>query len=373
MQVPFYYHPRMLSYVFGEQHPLKPERLRRAIGLIQTLNESTNLGLDWIDPGLADERDILRIHTAEYWQIVQEQSQPDAASDERAWQAGFGWGDNPSFIGMAEASRAYLAGSVAAAKAVISGHPLALSIAGGLHHAAINRARGFCILNDVAIACHVLRDHFSRVAYVDLDVHHGEGVQWAFEEDTTVLTTSIHESGRTLFPGTGYPEETSVGFSSVNVPLEARTSGDVWLGAFREGLLPALRRFEPEAIVLQMGTDPHFADPLGHLMVRAQDWWAAIADVRDLGVPIVAVGGGGYNLSTVPRMWAGAVLTLLGRDIPERIPDPWASAWDVEHFADPDRPCPADAGEAAAQTVLETLQKNVHPFVPTASDRGFES
>jgi acetoin utilization protein AcuC len=274
---------------------------------------------------------------------------------EEMWPWGFGTTDNPVFAGMFEASLAYLAGTVRAAEAVRDGAPLAFGIAGGLHHAQRSRASGFCVFNDPAVACAILREKFERVAYVDIDLHHGDGVQALFFDDPTVLTCSIHETGKRLYPGTGFVEERGAGDSSVNVPLEPFTTGDTWLWAFENGILPALRRFQPQAIVLQMGTDPHFLDPLGHLQVAAQEWLRAVEHIKALGQPLIAVGGGGYELSCVPRMWAAAVMTLSGIEFEERIPASIPSEWGMQTFADRDLPQPRSQGRAEAEAAIDQL------------------
>jgi acetoin utilization protein AcuC len=197
-----------------------------------------------------------------------------------------------------------------------------------------DRAAGFCIFNDVAIACSILRDQFSRIAYIDIDVHHGDGVQAIFYDDPTVLTCSIHESGRTLFPGSGFIKETGAERSALNVPLLAKTPGDIWLDAFRRTVIPAVKNFDPGAIVLQLGTDPHYRDPLGHLQVRQQEWLAAVQAVHALGLPIVAAGGGGYEMTTVPRMWVSAILTLAGEEVPSMVPEELQEELGVTTFTD---------------------------------------
>jgi acetoin utilization protein AcuC len=362
----FYYHPRMLEYDLGPQHPLKPERLRRTIAILERLGQSAI-----IDPGLASPEDAARVHSAEYVAAVEridaQLSGGEAAArvDLAEWYGhGFGSGDNPPFAGMYGASLAYLGGSVRAAEAVRDGALLSFSLSGGLHHALRDKACGFCIFDDPAVAAHILLDRFERVAYVDIDVHHGDGVQWIFYDEPRVLTCSIHEEGRTLFPGTGWVDETGADYTSLNVPLQAKTTGDVWLEAFREAILPALHAFEPQAIVLQMGTDAHYLDRLGHLQCTAQEWLAAIADVRDLGVPIVAVGGGGYTLTTVPRMWVAACLTLGNVPLAERLPEDLGLEWGMPYFLDQDEPSPRRSGEAHAREVVDWLKSNHLPNIP---------
>lgn len=321
----FFYHPRMLAYNFGPAHPLKPERLRRAIELAGAF------GVTPIDPGEGAVEDVLRVHSRDYVDAVKTISDdPDAAELDFSWPFGFDRGDNPSFPEMFEASLAYVAGSAAAARAVRDGDSLAFNISGGLHHARESLANGFCIFNDCAIACHILRERFERVAYIDIDVHAGEGVMLIFQGDPSVLTCSIHQDPRTLFPGIGFISD-----PGINVPVPPGTSGDVWLHAFREGLLPFVHAFDPEAIVLQMGTDTHRTDPLARVDNDAGHWFDAVEAVRDLGLPIVALGGGGYDVKNVPRMWIGACLTLAGHEVPEYLPEPMATQWGTPTFRDP--------------------------------------
>ncbi len=351
----FYYHPRMLDYEISPSHPLKPERLRRTIELLE------RLGITPIDPELASEEDVLRVHDRRYLEAVRaldpaEGTEGRYSPDEIA-EFGFLSGDNPVFPRMYASSMAYLGGTVRAAEAVRDGAPLAFGIAGGLHHALRAKASGFCVFNDPAIACHILREKFQRVAYVDIDVHHGDGVQWLFYDDPTVLTCSIHEEGRTLWPGTGWVDETGAEFSSINVPLQAHTTGDVWLDAFERGILPALTRFAPQAMVLQMGTDSHFLDPLAHLRNSVQEWLRAVEHIRDLQIPIVALGGGGYNLTTVPRMWAAACLSLARLPVPHDVPPDLANEWEMPTFLDANPAGPRGAGKAYAEEVILTLHR----------------
>jgi len=159
---------------------------------------------------------------------------------------------------------------------------------------------------------------------VDIDVHHGDGVQELFYDDPSVLTISIHQSGRTLFPGTGFVREMGEGAGagfSVNVPIWPGTTDELWLRAWREAALPILKAFRPEAILLQLGADAHYLDPLAHLALTAQGWLEAVKDVKALGTPVVAVGGGGYNQTTVPRMWALAFSVLFDMELPDDTPE----------------------------------------------------
>lgn len=342
----FFYHPRMMEYDFGPGHPLKPVRLERTVGLLQAIDPE----LECLDPGIADPQDILRVHSTAYLEAVERASTGSFCAEE--WSLyGFSAGDTPPFIGIYEASLAYTAGSIAAAKAVVGGANRAFNIGGGLHHAMAGRAGGFCVFNDAAIAAHILNERFGRIMYVDIDLHHGDGVQSIFQSDPDVFTYSIHESGRTLYPGTGFETETGAGDTVMNVPLSAGTDGPTWRWAFEETFGRAIDWFRPAAIVLQAGCDAHRDDPLGHLECRVQDWLGAVKIVEECNLPTVMTGGGGYALANVPRMWAAAVLTLAGRDVPEQIPVEVPSDWGMSAMIDQD-PEPVPSGRTEAERVV---------------------
>jgi acetoin utilization protein AcuC len=354
----FYLHPDTYKYDFGPQHPLKPERLKRTMALIEHYAGPVIVPSDH-----ATDEDLLRIHTPEYISAVarvdfgaQEGILDEPEFDALRVEHGF-FGDNPPFKGMSQAARAYAGASIAAAQAVKHGAPLAFGIGGGLHHALADKASGFCIYNDCALAISVLREKYQRVAYIDIDVHHGDGVQWIFYDDPTVLTCSIHQDGRTLYPGTGGVQETGKDFTSLNVPLEPGTTGDVWLWAFREGILPHLQKWQPQAIVLQIGADTHYLDPLARIDSTQQEWLEAIQDVQALNLPMVVLGGGGYELSSVPRMWAGAVLTLTQTPYEDQIPSELAQKVGAETYSDhtiPGRERGRDQAEWVVRRLKET-------------------
>ncbi|MEP6755947.1 MAG: acetoin utilization protein AcuC, partial [Chthonomonadales bacterium] len=196
----------------------------------------------------------------------------------------------------------------------------------------------------------------------------GDGVQELFYSNPTVLTVSIHQSGRTLFPGTGYVREMGEGAGvgySVNVPVAPYTTDDIWLQAWRDGGIAALKIFRPEAIVLQMGTDAHYLDPLANVCLTAQGWLAAIKDVQELGVPIVAVGGGGYNPTTVPRMWSLAVALLSGIDLPNATPETFSYHDKIPFLLDDvDLEIPEeelDDAQREAKAVVRAIESTILP------------
>jgi acetoin utilization protein AcuC len=304
----------------GPQHPLKPIRLERAVELLRLYGVLDQIAVD--KPNPARVEDLRPCHSLDYLEAISELS---AGSPEVPYyRFGFGSSDNPIFHGMWESSLLYTGASIDAAQALVDGRcRVAINLSGGLHHAHYSRAAGFCILNDAAAAIHRLKQRFAKVAYIDIDVHHGDGVQELFYTDPSVLTVSIHQSGQTLFPGTGFVHEIGEGPGegfSLNTPVWPYTTDEIWLEVWREAAMPILRAFDPDTVCLQMGTDAHYLDPLAHVCLTAQGWLEAVKDVISLGRPIVAVGGGGYNQSTVPRMWTLAVAELLGIDLPDSTP-----------------------------------------------------
>lgn len=354
----FVYTDSFLRYDMGPHHPLKPTRLRSTYELLACYDAFREIAVEPPQPCTIE--DLTTVHSSEFVEVVQRLSSGDTVP--YALRYGFNTGDNPVFPGMWEASRLYTGASVDAAQAINEGRcRVAMNISGGLHHAHYDRAAGFCIFNDCACAIHRLRRRFARIAYVDIDVHHGDGVQEAFYDDNSVLTISIHESGHTLFPGTGFPHEIGVragrGYS-VNLPLWPYTDDEIWLWAWREAALPILRAFEPEVICLQLGTDAHYLDPLARLCLTAQGWLEAVKDVNALGVPIVALGGGGYNPTTVPRMWALAFSELFDVPLSDETPSTYQRHSQMPTLTDHEEPpiAPHDrakAREYAAGTVEE--------------------
>ncbi len=201
--------------------------------------------------------------------------------------------------------------------------PCVFNIAGGLHHAASNRASGFCYINDAAVAISLLTDSGLRVAYVDIDAHHGDGVQNAFYDTDQVLTISLHETGYSLFPGTGFPEEFGTdngeGYS-VNVPLAPETDDEIFVWAFEETVPPLLEAFRPDVVVTQLGIDAHWSDPLSNLRLTMQGFLRAVRRLQQSAPRWLALGGGGYHLGNVPRAWTAVWALMAGIEIPPELP-----------------------------------------------------
>jgi acetoin utilization protein AcuC len=336
--------PRSLTYDFGPSHPLTPRRFGPGIDLLRAVGAEPGLA-----PEPATDDELLSCHTARYIAAVKRLSE----SEVDPWaesESGIGPGDDPPFHGMHEAAAAVAGGSIRAVDAILRGdvehafHP-----GGGLHHAMPSRASGFCIYDDPALAIARARSAGLRVLYIDLDVHHGDGVQEIHRSDPGVLTISFHESGRYLFPGTGFASEVGEGDAAgtvVNVPLEPETGEAGWLPAVSM-LLPELASsFGPEIIVSQHGSDTHAWDPLAHLDVTTTAMGAAARLVdtvahRWAGGRWLATGGGGYGVyRVVPRTWAHVWLAGAHREVPARLPDAWRERWAPEAAAYGDRSLP---------------------------------
>lgn len=307
----------LTSYDFGPGHPLAPVRVALTMALARELGVLDAVEVVGCAPASDDE--LALVHNRDYIEAVKRVSasgRPDLAH-------GLGTEDNPAFVGVHEASALITGASIAAARAVWTGEAEhAVNVAGGLHHAMAAAASGFCVYNDPAAAIGwLLSQGASRVAYVDVDVHHGDGVQALFYDDPRVLTISLHESPRTLFPGTGFPGELGAEGTAVNVALPAGCGDSGWLRAFHAVVPPLLREFAPETLVTQHGCDSHALDPLAHLMLSLDGQRAAYAALHGLahetaGGRWVVTGGGGYELvQVVPRAWTHLIAEVSGHPL----------------------------------------------------------
>ena len=322
----------LASYDFGRAHPLRPLRLELTIDLCRELGVLALPHVEVVAPRPAGHDLLGLVHDRDY--IAAVQAAPDDLMARLSGRYGLGTGDNPVFPRMHEASDLVTGASVEAARAVWEGSAQhAVNIAGGLHHAMADRASGFCVYDDPAVAiAWLLTQGATRVAYVDIDVHHGDGVQAAFYDDPRVLTVSVHESGRSLFPGTGFAHETGAGDgvgTSVNVALPPGTDDAGWLRAIDAVVLPAVRAYAPEVLVTQLGCDTHALDPLAHLMCSVDGQRVAYAMLHDLAHEVCAgrwvlLGGGGYEIvQVVPRAWTLAVAEAAGLRLTGSTPEDW--------------------------------------------------
>lgn len=321
-----YWDDQVTSYDFGPGHPMRPLRLQLTMALARALRLFDAPGVRVVAAEPLDEALLQTVHTPAYVAAVRRGSEGQAAP-----AFGLGTADNPIFPGMHAASAAIAGASVAAAEALWRGAAEhAVNLAGGLHHAMPAGASGFCVYNDPAIAISaLLAEGAQRVAYVDLDVHHGDGVQHAFYSDPRVLTISLHETGRILWPGTGFPSESGTGDArggSVNVALPAGTGDAGWLRAFSAVVPPLIRAFRPQVLVTQLGCDGHRLDSLGDLELSVDGMRAAYGKLHRLAHDVcegkwLVLGGGGYEAtSVVPRVWCHALAEVIGVDLPDVVP-----------------------------------------------------
>ncbi|MBO0832020.1 MAG: acetoin utilization protein AcuC [Actinobacteria bacterium] len=320
---------RLTSYDFGPQHPLAPIRVKLTIELARSLGVLTRPGVVVEAPTAATDAELELVHDPGYVGVVKAAggSDPDGRPDTGTLlRHGLGTPDDPVFAGMHEASALVAGATLAAARAMWSGSAQhAASVAGGLHHAMRASASGFCVYNDPAIAIRwLLSQGAERIAYVDIDVHHGDGVQAAFWDDPRVLTISLHEHPATLFPGTGRATETggpSAEGSAVNVALPAGTRDAGWLRALHAVVPPLLAAFRPQLLVTQHGCDTHWSDPLANLELTIDAQRAAHALLHRMahetaGGRWLLTGGGGYQLvQVVPRTWTHLLAEAAGEPI----------------------------------------------------------
>jgi acetoin utilization protein AcuC len=311
----------LLAYDFGPLHPMAPVRLDLTMRLARDLGVLDQLEL--VDAPAASDALLALVHDADYVAAVRAAGAGVGGADHAF---GLGTPDVPVFADMHEVSSRVVAATTQAARGVLSGAcDHAVSPAGGLHHAMPAHASGFCVYNDIAVAIRWLLGHgVDRIAYVDVDVHHGDGVEAVFWDDPRVLTISLHESPSTLFPGTGWAQDvggTGAEGCAVNVALPPGTGDDAWLRAIVSVVPELLEVFSPQVLVTQHGCDTHFLDPLAHLAVSVDGQRTAAALLhqwahRFAGGRWVATGGGGYAVvDVVPRAWTHLMAEAAGAPI----------------------------------------------------------
>jgi len=358
---------QLRGYDFGAGHPLAPIRVQLAMRLAADfgLFEAPHVTLGPPERTIA-RAELLRVHGADFVAAVER-----AGLDPSVRELDFGLGtdDVPTFLGMHEASMGVCSATMAAAQSVLElGFDHAVNLAGGLHHAMPHAASGFCVYNDLGVAIAWLLDQgLERIAYVDVDVHHGDGVQAMFYDDPRVMTVSLHESGRTLFPGTGYASEVGgpgAEGTAVNVALPAGTGDTGWLRAFEAVVPPVLEAFAPQIIVSQQGCDSHIDDPLAHLALTIDGQRRSYEMIHRLAHQLcegrwVVVGGGGYEwVDVVPRAWTHLVAEVVGMPIEPTTQTPQSFRDLVAEVAG--RPAPARMTDGAEPWV-RTFESGYDP------------
>jgi len=351
------YGDELMKHHLSDEHPLQPIRVKLAMDLISSTGLIEHCRL--LAPRPATLAELELVHAPDYVRLVNTLSDPGRryeVSLEAVDAAGFASADNPISDELHEGTALVVGASLVAAEAIESGSALhVFSPSGGLHHAHRDHASGFCTYNDAAIACRWLKDRGHRVAYVDVDVHHGDGVEAIFQSDPDVLTISLHESGKWLFPGTGFPHDCGVGHgrgSAANLPFMPFTWDEPWLEGFEKVVPALLRRFKPTILVTQDGCDTHHLDPLAHLAGTTRIWPKVGSTFHELAHELcegrwLALGGGGYAIrEVVPRAW-----TLFFAEMVER-PDLAAEVNDKSMVVPP-----AESQEAVWAALRQDLKR----------------
>jgi acetoin utilization protein AcuC len=361
---------RFKEFDFGPEHPFKVYRLQLVHALMEAYGLTELEGVYLLEPREATVEEALSFHDSGYLEVLR-------LADGGMWvpnlfEHGLGPGDNPVFPGVYRWAMLIAGASIAAAKELINDRAkVAFNIAGGLHHAMPARASGFCHINDVVLAINKLLERFSRIAYVDIDAHHGDGVQHAFYSTDKVLTISTHESGYYLFPGTGFVDEIGEGAGrgyAVNIPLLPGAQDDTLLISLGEIILPLLEAYRPQGLVTQLGVDTFRSDPLTSLGFTTNGFLRAVEAFKSLGIPWLALGGGGYDVGNVARAWALAWAAMNGIELPDEIPDSWrglAAQYGVhlERLRDEPR-SPSSPGEVLVDLdrTIRKLKETVFPI-----------
>ena len=335
----FIYSDSLSKHTLSETHPMKPVRLRYTYELLEAYGAFDAPNVSLVSPRAASNDELLWYHSPEYIAAVRRLNEGDFSVDQHRFN--FGPGDNPAYQGIYDASALSTGATLTAVELLLSDEvDAAFSISGGLHHAMPSYAYGFCVFNDPVIGIKRLLAEGMRVAYVDIDCHHGDGVQHAFYDTDGVMTISLHESGAFLFPGTGHTQEIGAGRGrgySVNVPLYPYTTDEVYLWAVREVALPLLQRFRPDVLVTQLGIDSHFRDPITHLALSVQGHAAVVEELGSLGVgKWLALGGGGYDLQAVARAWALDFAVMSEQRLSANIPQAYSEKYAVSSLRDVD-------------------------------------
>ena len=310
----FIYSQELEKYHYPPEHPFNVDRARKVRHVLASMGLLSGDGRAEVSPTPAKRIVLKKFHSARYLHALQTASK--GRWDAEALEMGIGTGDCPVFKGMYEYSALACGATLTGAKLILTGSAdVAFNPSGGFHHAGPEKASGFCYINDVAVACIILTERKRRVLYLDVDVHYGDGVAEAFYDRSDVMTISLHETPRVLFPGTGFEDQIGNGQGRgycVNMPLPVGTYDQAYMKAFEAIALPLIGAYKPDVIVLQLGADALAGDPLAHLRLTNNVYADIINHLLRFNKPILATGGGGYNVDNTVRAWALAWTCLCG-------------------------------------------------------------
>ena len=312
----FVHSPELEKFHYPASCPFNVSRAGKTRKLLNSMGLLVGESRREVPPEPAERAVLKKFHTARYLHALKAAAEGQFSAE--AFNMGIGTVDCPAFGDMYDYSVLACGATVTGAKLIISGEAdVAFNPSGGLHHAGPELASGFCYINDMALACMVLAEHGRKVVYVDVDVHHGDGVANAFYDRADVMTISLHETGRTLFPGTGFPNEIGIGEGKgycVNIPFVAGTYDHAYIKAFESIALPLIGAYDPDVMVFELGADGLAGDPLAHLQLTNNVYADIIAHLLSFGKPILMTGGGGYHVGNTVRAWALAWSVLSGTE-----------------------------------------------------------
>ncbi len=315
-QAVFIYSTELEEHLYPPEHPFNTIRAKRVREIVSSMGLLMGSGGREVAPEPAKRMVLKKFHTARYLHALKTSAAGRWSPE--ALAMGIGSPDCPIFKGLYEYAVLATGGTLTAAKMILSGETeLAFNPSGGYHHAGPELAAGFCYINDVALACIVLAEQGKRVLYLDVDVHHGDGVAYAFYDRSDVLTISLHQNPKTLFPGTGFEDEIGTGEGKgycVNVPLPVGTYDQAYMKAFEAVAVPLMKAYNPDVIVFELGADALAGDPLANLSLTNNTYAEIINHLMYFGKPLLATGGGGYNVNNTVRAWALAWSIFCGAD-----------------------------------------------------------
>lgn len=309
----YIYSDEFANAVYSDSHPMRPMRLKLTYDLTKELGLLDIDGVTEMEARRATEKEILTFHSKPYLDILK--SADDGTIPDGAGAFGIGMGDCPAFKGVYTWSSYSAGASLQCAEAIIDGYDRAINICGGLHHAMESRASGFCYINDAVLCILKLVSAGKRVLYVDIDAHHGDGVEKAFYHTDSVLTFSMHEDGRYIFPGTGFVKDFGAGKGkgyTVNLPVPPYTGDDTFVKGFKSIFPELVKKFKPDVLVTQLGVDSFNSDPITHLNLTTNGFEEMLSDFDDTNLPWIMLGGGGYDIDNVKRAWTLAWAHALG-------------------------------------------------------------
>jgi len=312
----FLYSSELEKYEYPPEHPFNTVRAQRLLNVIKSMGLLSGPGRSMAAPEPAERVVIKKFHSARYLHALKAASR--GKWDIEALSMGIGSQDCPVFKGLYEYACLATGATLLGADLLVGGKAdIAFNPSGGYHHAGPEKAAGFCYINDVALACIVLAEQTKKVLYLDVDVHHGDGVAYAFYDRCDVMTISLHQNPKTLFPGTGFADEIGTGLGEgycVNVPLPVGTYDQMYMKAFKAIVLPLIGAYDPDVIVFELGADALAGDPLGNLQLTNNVYADVINHLLGFDKPILATGGGGYHVGNTVRAWALAWSLFAGAD-----------------------------------------------------------